>query len=145
MTPTPPVDTGATPTRTPASVGFGPAVAVRVNLLWTATDTLTRTDTLRVSVAVTVAVKRPVAGYVWVVEQRLPVVVSPKSQLQVTVPAPPVVGAMKSTRAPTSVRLGLALAVTASFALTVTEMLVVAVTLTVSVAVTPAVNVPWLA
>src|SRR5206468_2689546 len=43
MAPTPPVDTGATPTRTPASVGFGPAVAVRVNLLWTATDTLLRT------------------------------------------------------------------------------------------------------
>src|SRR5207248_701467 len=122
MAPTPPVDTGATPTRTPASVGFGPAVAVRVNLLWTATDTLTRTDTLRVSVAVTVAVKHPAGAYVWLAEQVLAALPSPKSQLQVAVPTPPVVGAMKSTRAPTSVRLGLALAVTASFALTVTEM-----------------------
>src|SRR2546426_557317 len=66
MAPTPPVDTGATPTRTPASVGFGPAVAVRVNLLWTATDTLLRADTLRVSVAVTVGLKRPARGEGWV-------------------------------------------------------------------------------
>src|SRR2546428_7537646 len=64
MAPTPPVDTGATPTRTPASVGFGPAVAVRVNLLWTATDTPLRTDTVRVSVAVTEGFERPSPGEV---------------------------------------------------------------------------------
>ena len=75
----------------------------------------------------------------------MPVVVSPKAQLQVTVPTPPAGVLVKLTAVPTSVGLGLVTAVTASFALTVTEMLVVAVTLTVSVAVTPAVNVPWLA
>src|SRR6266550_2255859 len=132
MASTPPADTGARPTRTPSSVGFGPAVAVIVNLALTVTDTLLKAVTLRASLTVTVGLNGPI-------------VASPKVQLQRRVPAPPLLGAIKSTRAPTSVRLGLALAVTASFALTVTETLVVAVTLTVSVAVTLAVNVPWLA
>src|SRR5438094_8146514 len=75
----------------------------------------------------------------------MPVVVSPKAQLQVTVPTPPAGVLVNLTAVPSSAVLGLATDVTASFALTVSEMLVVAVTLTVSVAVTLAVNVPWLA
>src|SRR5207247_8896629 len=67
---------------------------------------------------------------------------SPKFQLQVAVPTPPVVGAMKSTRAPTSVRVGLAATVTVNFALTVSETLLVAVTPRPSIGVTLAVNEP---
>jgi hypothetical protein len=67
---------------------------------------------------------------------------SPKVQVQVATPTPPVVGAVKLTAVPTSVGFGLAAAVTASLALTITETLLVAVTARVSVAVTLAVNAP---
>src|SRR5439155_12988093 len=78
-------------------------------------------------------------------EQPMPVVVSPKVQLQVAAPTPPAGVLVKLTAVPSSLGLGLATDVTTSFAFTVTEMLVVAVTLTISVAVTLVVNVPWLA
>ena len=83
-------------------------------------------DPLSFTVRTTVNV--PADEYVWVVDDPVPVVPSPKFQLQVAVPTPPVVGAMKSTRAPTSVRFGLAATVTVNFALTVSETLLAAVT-----------------
>ena len=59
MAPTPLADTGARPTRTPSSVGFGPAVAVRVYLALIVSDTLLEAVTLRASVTVTVGLNGP--------------------------------------------------------------------------------------
>src|SRR6266487_2339585 len=144
-TPPPLVACAVKPMAEPTSAGFGLAATVTVNFALTVSETLLAAVTPRPSVAVTLAVNEPVAAYVWVVEQPVPVVVSPKAQLQVAVPTPPVVGAVKSTRTPTSVRFGLALAVTASLALTATVILAVAFTPRPSVAVTVALNVPVLA
>ena len=72
----------------------------------------------------------------------VPVVPSPKIQLQVATPTPLVVCAVKPVIEPTSAGFGLAAKVTVNFELTVSETLLVAVTPRPSVAVTLAANEP---
>ena len=73
----------------------------------------------------------------------MPVVVSPKAQLQVTVPAPSAGIMVKLVALLTSVGFGPATAVTLNLGLTATETAVdPAVTLVESVTVTIALNVP---
>ncbi len=89
---------------------------------FTITVTLLEAFPPTASVAVTVAVNDPLTLYVWLVEQPVPLLPSPKVQVHVNAPVPPVGLAVRLTEMPTSVGFGLAAgAATLGAALTITE------------------------
>ena len=73
--------------------------------------------TPRVSVAVSLAVNEPVVAYVWIVLHLLADQLSPKLQLQIRPPTPPVDVIAKLTGTPASAGFGLAAVVTVSLEL----------------------------